>query len=235
MPSDTVSIPQQLDPKVFFAELTNLDWEDIESVHAVTSRLLTELAGRRALLLSMIDNVSQDPSLFARSESDGVLNKLVLYENSERSFSVRLHTLVSEEYDRPHDHRATFSALILRGSYLHTIYNIPASYAQDDERGQPTLAAEFLKHLKPVVTRREIVGNVYTLHHSAFHSTIADQSHLSLVIRGPSVKERLLFIDERKGNTRWYYGSAFETEQELTAVRMTVETLKTMRDKIVAL
>jgi len=235
MDTDTIAVEQQdLDAVLeeYFREVHALNWENPDEVHRVTTPLLVGLARNKPLLLAMIDRVPGEPKLFDRCESDGFLHKVVLYENPTRTISVKLHTVLPVEHDRPHDHRSTFTSLILRGGYLHTIYNAPPVYAEDDDDGKPQLPDNFFDLLQPLTSRQEVPGSVYTIHHNAFHSTIADAEHMSLVIRGPAAKKRLLYIDEERNEVRWFYSSALESAEEIEAKRLSLDTWQVMRDRV---
>src|SRR5205823_774714 len=64
--------------------------------------------------------------------------------------------------------------------------------------------------LDAVMVRQETAGSAYALHHSMVHAVVAEPHTVSLVIRGPAVKDRFLVMDRKTGQSWWQYGAAQE-------------------------
>jgi len=86
--------------------------------------------------------------------------------------------------------------------------------------------------LAPRMVRVEEPGDSYTLHHSMIHSVVAHGETVTLVVRGPAVKDRFVVTDRATGKAWWQYGAATETPQAAAAKRMSDDQL---RDRIAAL
>jgi hypothetical protein len=55
------------------------------------------------------------------------------------------------------------------------------------------------------------------------HSVVAEPYTTSLVVRGPSVKDRFLVTDRRTGHAWWQYGATTEDPAESARKRMTAD------------
>jgi hypothetical protein len=79
------------------------------------------------------------------------------------------------------------------------------------------------------MVRQEQVGSAYALHHSMVHAVVAEPYTVSLVVRGPAVKDRFLVMDRKTGESWWQYGAAQESAEEAAKKRMSVEHFREMR------
>lgn len=64
------------------------------------------------------------------------------------------------------------------------------------------------------------------------HSVTAHAETVTLIVRGPAVKDRFVVTDRTTGKAWWQYGAATETPEATAAKRMTHPQL---RDRIAAL
>ena len=64
------------------------------------------------------------------------------------------------------------------------------------------------------------------------HSIKAEPYTVSLIIRGPSVKERFLVADKSTGKSWWQYGAVDESEEEKNAKKMTSERFESTMRKL---
>jgi hypothetical protein len=64
------------------------------------------------------------------------------------------------------------------------------------------------------------------------HSVTAHGQAVTLIVRGPAVKDRFVVTDRTTGQAWWQYGAATETPEAAAAKRMTGQQL---RDRITAL
>lgn len=190
--------------------MTGVDWADLTSVSTAAGTLLTALDADRALLRRLADNAIADPNLLRLCEHYDILDKLVLHDDPT-GWRLRLHVFLPGYFDRPHNHRWTYASRILHGSYTHTLYGT------DDNIGDHIDPAT----LVPRMVRTELAGDTYVLHHSAIHSVVAQPHTVSLVVRGPAVKDRFLVSDRHTGQAWWQYGAAVEDPAEAAAKRMT--------------
>jgi len=202
--------------------LNGVDWDDVVTLERAAAPLLERMASDIPLLIGAMHHAMETPELFSRCESDGFFDRVVLFGAPSKGFSVRLHFLVPVAYDRPHNHRATFVTRIIAGGYVHAVFSLP----QDIEsRGPNPLTPGEVKALQPVMQREEGPGTIYAFHHSAFHSTQGSTDHVSVLVRGPSAKDRLLFLDQHAGSATWMYGGQYESEEQLRTKAMTRETM----------
>lgn len=191
----------------------SLDWADLEKASATTDALLHELAADKAALRGLVDRAAEEDDLFGQCECHRLLDKLVIYDGSDRGFRIRLHVSTNDHLDRPHDHRFSFSSLILAGAYKHVRHRMvgriddavvdPA--AQEDHQAAPSGTS-----VVPEFATVEEAGSFYTIHHSVIHTTVTTDNTVSLFIRGPAEKERSLITDRETGSLWWRYGASAE-------------------------
>jgi hypothetical protein len=154
--------------------LHSLNWDDTPAVDAATSKVLAALADDRDLLQRLAHQVPQDDHLSGLSEHYDILDKLVLHDDPT-GWRIRLHVFLPGYYDRPHNHRWTYSSRILRGSYHHTLYGL------DDILDE----AMDVSALQPYMVRTETAADSYTLHHRMIHAAVAEPHTVTLIVRGP--------------------------------------------------
>jgi hypothetical protein len=210
-----------------------LDWEDVAAVRDIAEPFLADLAADTDLLTASMRYAMTDSALFARSESDHFFDRAVLFEDYGRGCSIRLQRLQREEHHRPHNHRATFSARLLSGSYEHRIYLTTIDI--DGRSNDPPLSKEELEAFVIGFESLHSAGSAYTLHHTTIHSTIATEDHLSLLVRGHSAKDKLFFVDEERGDPYWHYGGRFEDPSDVEARQMTSERMEALIGRVLEL
>jgi len=177
--------------------LQALDWDDLDAVDATNHKALTALADSRQTLRHLLETVRHTPALLDLCEHYDILDKLVLHNDSSHGFRIRMHVFLPSYFDRPHNHRWSYSSRILHGSYKHTLYG------HDDGLTDQVDVAQ----LKPLLVRTERPGSRYTLHHAMIHSVVAEPYTVSLIIRGPACKQRFLVMDKTTTQAWWQYGA----------------------------
>lgn len=192
--------------------LASLDWTDLSSVYAATTETLAELNCDRSLLTRAATAITSDPHLTSLCEHYDILDKLVLHDDPA-GWRLRLHVFLEGYYDRPHNHRWTYTSHILSGSYTHTLFGT------DDDLTDTIDVSQ----LQPRLVRTEEPGDTYTLHHSMIHSVVAHGETVTLIVRGPAVKERFVVTDRVTGKAWWQYGAATEDPASAAAKRMSPE------------
>jgi hypothetical protein len=210
-----------LAPTALYAPLTGLDWSDLTAVTAASTKVLDQLTADRVLLGELTDMVVDTPHLTRLCEHYDILDKIVLHDDSD-GWRIRLHVFLDGYFDRPHNHRWTYTSRILTGSYTHVLYGTDQEFTDEVD-----VAA-----LSPRLVRIEEPGDTYTLHHSMIHSVTAHSEAVTLIVRGPAVKDRFVVTDRATGKAWWQYGAATETPEAAAAKRMTNEQL---RNRITAL
>ncbi len=203
MPTDTITS--------LVAEITAVDWNDLTAVATTSDKVLAALDSDRALLRELAEQAISDPDLLPLCEHYDILDKIILYDDPS-GWRLRLHIFLPGYFDRPHNHRWTYSSRILYGSYIHTLYGAEEQFDSDDID---------IATLRPRMTRTESTGSFYTLHHTVIHSVTAQPYTTSVVVRGPAIKSRFLVTDRMTGQAWWQYGAATETPHEAARKRMT--------------
>lgn len=193
--------------------LRSIDWDDIDAVESATRKAFTALMENRRPVREILLAMPERPELLRLCEHYDVLDKIVLHDD-ESGVRVRLHVFLPGYYDRPHNHRWSYASMIMRGQYRHHLFG----NAELDETVDPA-------SLKALIVRQEQVGNTYALHHSMVHAVVAEPYTVSLVVRGPAVKDRFLVMDRKTGESWWQYGARQELAHEAAEKHMSIERL----------
>jgi hypothetical protein len=207
------------------ASLEKVNWDDLPSLRDAAEKAFTSLTAERwSLLLDLLDALPANPALTEMCETYDFLDKLVLYNDAEAGYRVRLHVFQSGYFDRPHNHRWSFASMILTGSYLHT------QFGADDDFESATMES-----LQPLHIRTERPGDWYALHHTAVHSVRAEAGTVSLVLRGPAAKDSFRIIDAPSGASFHVRGAKDESAAERAAKRSAPDRLAATIAKVKAL
>ncbi|WP_280254906.1 hypothetical protein [Nocardia wallacei] len=196
-----------------FKDLRDLDWNDIDAVENTCTEVLDILVEEPGIVRDRLAALPDRPNLLKLCEHYDILEKVVLHDDPS-GFRVRLHVFLPGYFDRPHNHRWSYASRILRGQYRHYLFG----NAELDEQVEPA-------KLPVLQAREELVGNAYALHHSMVHAVVAEPYAVSLVIRGPAMKDRFLVMDRATGEAWWQYGAMQESEQDAERKRMAPERL----------
>lgn len=192
-----------------FTPLSAVDWDDLSAVNAASVTLLDQLTSNRAILADLTAQIADNAHLSSLCEHYDILDKLVLHDDPA-GWRLRLHVFLEGYFDRPHNHRWTYTSRILSGSYTHTLYG-----PDHDFTDQVDVSA-----LAPRMARVEEPGDTYTLHHSMIHSVTAHGETVTLIVRGPAVKDRFVVTDRTTGQAWWQYGADKETREAAATKRM---------------
>jgi len=193
--------------------LRSLDWDDIDAVeHASRKALNAILEDPRAIRKTLLA-LPERPGLLRLCEHYDILDKIVLH-NDESGLRLRLHIFLPGYFDRPHNHRWSYASRILRGEYRHYLFGD----AELDTEVDPA-------SLRVLQVRQEHLGNAYALHHAMVHAVVAEPLTVSLVLRGPAVKDRFLVMYRKTGQSWWQYGAAQESTDSAAAKHMSLERL----------
>lgn len=204
--------------------LDSLDWEDIENASFYTQKALRKLFSNRNIVHSLLESVLDNAQLISLCEHYDFFDKIVLYKDRLDRFRIRLHVFLPEasHKDRPHYHRWLYSSVILHGRYQHLIYGTQDQINENIN----------VRTLKPIIVREENVGSIYTLNHNVIHSVEAEPYTVSIIIRGPAVKDRFLVMDKRTNKKWWEYGRESETIEEIRRKAMPPGRIKRLINKI---
>ncbi|WP_433634038.1 hypothetical protein [Nocardia sp. CA-120079] len=186
-----------------------IDWGDIDDVELNCREALNELAAEPRILRARLEELPNRPELLDLCEHYDILDKIVLASEDDPGVRVRLHVFPPGYFDRPHNHRWSYASKILRGHYRHYLFG----NAELDEQVEPN-------KLPVLHVREEPVGTSYALHHSMVHAVVAESFTVSLVIRGPAVKDRFLVMDRQTNEAWWQYGAKDESDAEAKKKQM---------------
>ncbi len=199
--------------------LRDLDWNDIDAVENACIEVLDILVEDPTIVRDRLAALPDRPDLLRLCEHYDILDKVVVHDDPS-GFRVRLHVFLPGYFDRPHNHRWSYASRILRGQYRHYLFG----NAELDEHVEPA-------KLPVLQAREELVGNAYALHHSMVHAVVAEPFAVSLVIRGPAMKDRFLVMDRATGEAWWQYGAKQESAEDAERKRMTRERLQELVDQ----
>jgi hypothetical protein len=200
--------------------LRSLDWEDTDAVEAATVKALAMLTSQPRMLRDILPGLPERPDLLGLCEHYDILDKIVLHDDPS-GVRVRLHVFLPGYFDRPHNHRWSYASTILRGQYRHYLFGD----ADLDETVDPA-------SLKALMVRDEQPGSTYALHHTMVHAVVAEPYTVSLVIRGPAVKDRFLVMHRKTGQSWWQYGASQEPGYDAEQKRMSVERLAELTNSL---
>lgn len=218
-----------------------VDWNDFENAGAATREVVHRLAEDQDSLRKLVYNVEHQPDLLDMCERHQLLDYIVLYDALDRGIRLRLHISTDDHFDRPHDHRFSFSSRILAGGYTHTWYHFDGElYEAGDDEAKQYLSRHtpdprhsgLLNRLTPHLTRWETTGNCYTLHHSALHTTFTTPDTVSLFLRGPAEKDRSVIMDVDTGRVWWRYGRQDEPAERRQEKAMGADAYREIRDRL---
>jgi hypothetical protein len=208
------------DMKAILKPLRSIDWDNIDEVERATHVALAELLRDRSAIRSILLGLPDRPELMGLCEHYDILDKIVLYTD-DCGIRVRLHVFLPGYFDRPHNHRWSYASQILRGGYRHFLYG----NAELDETIDPS-------ELKALHVRDEPSGTSYALHHSMVHAVVAEPFTVSLIIRGPAVKDRFLVMDRATGESWWQYGATQESAEDAARKQMSSTRLVDLTNQL---
>ncbi|AEV87113.1 hypothetical protein ACWT_6096 [Actinoplanes sp. SE50] len=213
MTSGAVISAQERAAVEFMASLPTVRWDDIEAAAEVTERIARRLGDDREMLGALVDRVRRTPELRKKCECHALDDKIVIWDDPEKGLRIRLRLANTNQYERVHNHRYSFTAYILRGAYQHTLY------ATD----QPLDDTADVDRFWPHFIREEPAGRCITLHHDQLHTTITEPETISLMIQSPAQKRRAFMIRRSDGHVWWREGAADETAERRAEVQMSDE------------
>lgn len=196
--------------------LGSVDWEDMDAVESATRKVLSALAEDLSLVRESLLDLPERPELMALCEHYDILDKIVLHD-AESGVRLRLHVFLPGYFDRPHNHRWSYASLILHGQYRHYLFG-NAELGDDVDPGS----------LTALQVRQETAGASYALHHTMVHAVVSEPYTVSLVLRGPAVKDRFLVMDRKTGQSWWQYGANKESAQTRDSKKMSPARLAEM-------
>ncbi len=202
-------------------DLPRLNWMDLDETNRICTDILQKMSDR-AVLRSLVERTENDPELFALCETHALDDKIVLHNDLPNGYRIRLRLANDEQYERAHNHRFSFTTLILHGTYYQRWYEVNGPVGD-----QTTLA-----DVKPVCIREEPQGSIFTIDHDTIHSTLTSKDTISLVICGPAMKDKAFIIRMDSGEVWYKVGKSLETEERKKEVLMTRERFAFWKSKL---
>lgn len=207
-----------------FSSLARLSWGRIDEVCDVTHEALATL-GQPACLRYLFDRLLDDPVLMARSERQKQSDRVVIYEDPEDRFRVRLNRWRGVP-ETPHNHRFPFSARVLSGQYRHALYGDVEQFLERDSD----------RPLLPHLVRVERAGDCYSITEQMVHQTTAEPDTMSILVRGPAARDFGVALDPNTGRVASQKrGSATEAPTIHAATEMNRQQLTDVRDHLARL
>lgn len=203
-------------------QITRMDWSDVRRIHTVASAALRHLS-TSGELCHLLETLPTRESLVERCEHLRSLDKLVLYDHPESGIRLRLHMFSDEYLDLPHNHRWSYTTLMLAGGYTHYVFEP----MREDSHTTP------VTDLRPLNVQQVLPGAAYTLDHTVVHSLAASSATMTLVLRGPVMKSHATWTDRTTNQTWRHEGGASDTRMRPmsgeTVSRLSEQALVTLR------
>jgi hypothetical protein len=190
--------------------LPPIDWTTVETAYPEANHALDVISGDRELLARLVQHAWTNPLLRAKCEIHSLDDKIVLWDNPEKGQRIRLRLAHTQQYERVHNHRFSFAARILSGSYFQNLYDTTRPL---DESAN---ASDF----SVVSSRIEPAGSTVCIDHSQLHTTLTPPQTVSLMIQSPAKKRRAFIIRMSNGEVWWRVGEADESAQRRQEVTM---------------
>jgi hypothetical protein len=208
-----------------FLDSQRLDWSYPEKARETALLVARRMAADRDALRRLVKNAAKDERLRGLAEKHHELNYIVLYDALDRGLRLRLHRFMEGMEDIPHNHRFSFSSAILKGSYVHTIYealdaggdteNGVAWTLDQPEGSHPGIDLQDKKNLvlRTLISGTQIAGSSYSMCHNTIHKVaMPDENAFSLFVRGPAMQECSLQFMTENNTFRWKFGRSQESQ-----------------------
>jgi hypothetical protein len=182
----------------------SIDWSDADHAAPVTQAALNDIAASLDFMRYLVRQPLTDDTLLGLCERFDFVDKLVLFADDVSGVRLRLHIFGQGYFDRPHNHRWSYTARILAGSYTHRLFGTDTELLS---------TAVDPRTLRPLLVRTETVCSSYTLHYSMVHSVTAAPNTVSLILRGPAERDAFSILDRVTGERWTQYGAKLETAE----------------------
>lgn len=203
-------------------KLEMLNWEKPECIYEQAHGILSTIAKDKSLLADLVLGAKENPELMTLCERYDFFDKIVLLRDPANRFRLRLSIFSPIESNRPHFHRWSYGCLILKGSYVHSIFG-----------KEQLLENEVVyENLMPLHLQKVTAGDYYFLHHSLVHAVKAEEGTVSLLLQGPPMKERFMVVDKKIGKHWWEYCTEKETYEERQRKQMPRARLEMLIEKL---
>ncbi|WP_019633420.1 hypothetical protein [Actinomadura atramentaria] len=218
----TATRPNEADVLDVMRGLPAVDWDDVEAAATATAGIARRIGDDADLLRALVDRVPRVPELRDKCECHALDDKIVIWDEPDKGLRIRLRLANDEQYERVHNHRYSFTAYLLHGTYFHTLY----------DTDQPLDETADVTRFWPRMIREERTGDVLTLDHQQLHTTLTSPSTISLMIQSPARKRRAFMIRRSDGHVWYRLGAADEDADRRREVRMPDERFAFWRERL---
>jgi hypothetical protein len=188
-----------------------INWSNLEHAARRSSEILTRLAADKALLTELTMQAKESSDLFSLCESHELDDKIVIYDVlEEKNFRIRWRLANTNQHERIHCHRFSFTTKILYGYHMETLYGT----------SQKTLDNMTLEDFKPIMCRRLVPQQSFTIYHETFHSSVTSADAIALLLRGPAEKLKAPIIRKDTAEKWFRLGAESETTERRNQVAM---------------
>ncbi len=191
-----------------------IDWNDAQAVERGGEQAFAAFAADPEIVRKALFSLPERPDLMRLSEHHDLFDKIILHDDPASGLRVRLHIFQPGFIDPPHNHRWSFASMILHGGYKHSLYGDVEQVMRSDPAS-----------LRALLVREERAGSVYALHHAMVHRVESGSRTVSLLLRGPAVKDRHVVLDGASGPTWWQRGTSPEAARNLVSRELSPDRL----------
>ncbi|MEU6073687.1 hypothetical protein [Micromonospora sp. NPDC047074] len=223
--STSTSTSVEADAVAFMESLPVVRWDDIEAAAEVAERIARRIGEDKEVLRLLVDRVLRTPELREQCACHALDDKIVIWDEPEKGLQIQLRLANTSQYERVHNHRYSFTALILAGAYNHTLY------ATDQPLDETADVTRFWPHF----LREEQAGRCITLDHEQLHTTTTEPETVLLVIQSTAQKQRAFVLRQDDGTVSYRHGAAEETAERRAEMRMSDERLQHWITRLYAL
>jgi hypothetical protein len=202
-------------------ELKSISLNNFSEFADSSQKFLEDFCNKKNVIKDILLDLPKNKNLFHMCEHYDILDKIVLFSDEESDLRLRLHIFADDYFDRPHNHRWSYTSRILSGGYIHRIFSVEKSVKNPE-----------ISDLNIHMIRTELPGYTYSLENSLYHSVTAFPNTVSVILRGPAELDCFRVIDREK-NKAWYqYGRSAENANERKQKQMSLDRYKYIMNKL---
>lgn len=204
-------------------DAASLDWAHATACHAAVDGIFDRILARDGLLAEVVAGTIDSGGPAGDCESYETMDKLVLWQSADRELRLRLHVFHPGYFDRPHNHRWSFGSRILSGRYFHSLYGLEAEVREAADRGVMPVAR---------FVSEERAGAGYFLDSALVHSLRTDVTTVTLLLRGPAVRDDYFTLDLAASSVSRSVGAERESTAERESKAMTASGFARVRSAL---
>lgn len=220
-----------IDFETYLYHRPHLDWDNLSETLVQVNTLFDHLLSDMDSFYALVERAIYCPVRSKLHESDDIRTRLVLYDQEQGNFRLRLHFWHSPSPQIIHTHRFDYVARVLIGSYAHEIYSctddlFPSELAYAPENRVhiselPQQLTDLMARISKVYAHQVDIGQSYAQSHNGILSlTIPEVDTVSLFIRGPARTPRAFQWDPDLETVIWRRGAQDLTVEERAPVML---------------